>query len=373
VEQAVSRVAPRVRIAGFSLLGPSQAAVIVRWTSLAVAWALTLLVANGYVTFVLSRFAWTRPWAEALGGFLVRTLTGMGRGMVGAVPELVTVALIFLIARFAVQALRRLFRAAERGAIVLPGVHPETAAPTRRIATALVWVFAVAVAYPYLPGSESAGFRGVSVFAGLLLTLGSAGLVGQAMSGLVLMYARSFRPGDYVRVGDTDGTVLELNLLSTRLRTTKNEIVTVPNNVVVSGRIVDYTAIAREGAPLMIYSSVTIGYDVPWRRVHELLLTAARKTDGIAAEPAAYVLQRGLHDWYVEYQINAPVDPQRASELPRMYSALHQSIQDAFWDAGVEIMSPSYFALRDGNAMTIPPDRRPVGRAPAFRVDTNPA
>jgi small-conductance mechanosensitive channel len=372
VEVVASRIAPRVSIAGLSLLGPRQATAVVHWAMLLAAWALTLLVANVYMTFVLGRFAWTRPWAEALGGFLARTLAQLGRGMLGGIPELVTVALIFLVARFGARIVQRVFHAAETGAIVLPGVHPETAGPTRRIATALVWLFALAVAYPYLPGSESAAFRGVSVFAGLLITLGSAGLVGQAMSGLVLMYSRSFRPGDYVRVGDTEGTVLELNMLSTRVRTNKNEIVTLPNNVVVGGRIVDYTAIGRENAHLVIYTSVTIGYDVPWRQVHELLIAAAKNSEGIADTPEPYVHQRGLQDWYVEYQINAPVDPRRANELPGLHSRLHQNIQDAFWAAGVEIMSPSYFAVRDGNTATIPREQRPAGRAPAFRVDVNP-
>jgi small-conductance mechanosensitive channel len=368
----VARWAPRLRIADIELFSPAAAETAVRWAGSLAAWAVTLVLVDVYVTYALGRFAYTRPYAEVLGQFIVDTLAMLAQGAVRAVPQLLIVALIFLVTRFLARQIGRLFTAAESGALRLPGVHPETAAPTRRIAMALIWLFALAVAFPYLPGSDSAAFRGVSVFAGLLVTLGSAGIVGQAMSGLVLMYSRSFRPGDYVRIGDVDGTVLELNLLSTRLRTPKHEIVTVPNNVVVGGRIVDYSAIGRQGEPLLIYSSVTIGYDTPWRKVHELLIRGALHTDGVLPTPEPFVLQLGLRDWYVEYQVNAAVDPARAPELPALYGALHRNIQDAFWEAGVEIMSPSYFALRDGNTVTIPPDQRPPGRTAAFRVDTNP-
>ena len=368
----VARWAPRLKVADVELLSPAAVETTVRWAVSLAAWAATIVLADIYATYALGRFAYTRPYAEALGQFIVDTLAMLAQGAAAAVPQLLIVAVIFLATRFLTRQIGRLFAAAEVGTLHVPGVHPETAAPTRRIVTALIWLLALAVAFPYLPGSDSAAFRGVSVFAGLLVTLGSAGIVGQAMSGLVLMYSRSFRTGDYVRIGDIDGTVLELNLLSTRLRTPKHEIVTVPNNVVVGGRIVDYSAIGRQGEPLLIYSSVTIGYDTPWRKVHELLIRGALRTDGVLPSPEPFVLQLGLRDWYVEYQVNAAVDPARASELPALYGGLHRSIQDAFWEAGVEIMSPSYFALRDGNTVTIPPDQRPPGRTAAFRVDTNP-
>jgi len=371
-QRLVARWAPRLKIADIELFRPATADATVRWAGALTAWAVTLVLADVYATYALGRFAYTRPYAEVLGQFIVDTVATLARGAAAAVPQLLIVALIFVVTRFLARQIGRLFAAAESGALRLPGVHPETAAPTRRIAMALIWLLALAVAFPYLPGSDSAAFRGVSVFAGLLVTLGSAGIVGQAMSGLVLMYSRSFRTGDYVRIGDVDGTVLELNLLSTRLRTPKHEIVTVPNNVVVGGRIVDYSAIGRQGEPLLIYSSVTIGYDTPWRQVHELLIRGALRTDGVLPAPEPFVLQLGLRDWYVEYQVNAAVDPARASELPALYGGLHRNIQDAFWEAGVEIMSPSHFALRDGNTVTIPPDQRPPGRTAAFRVDTNP-
>ncbi len=371
-QRLVARWVPRLRIANVEVLSPATAETTVRWAGSLAAWAATLVLVDIYVTYALGRFAYTRPYAEVLGQFIVDTIVMLARGAAAAVPQLLIVVLIFVFTRFLARQIGRLFQAAESGTVRMPGVHPETAAPTRRIAVALIWLLALAVAFPYLPGSDSAAFRGVSVFAGLLVTLGSAGIVGQAMSGLVLMYSRSFRVGDYVRIGDIDGTVLELNLLSTRLRTPKHEIVTVPNNVVVGGRIVDYTAIGRQGEPLLIYSSVTIGYDVPWRKVHELLVRGALHTDGVLPSPEPFVLQLGLRDWYVEYQVNAAVDPARASELPALYGALHRNIQDAFWEAGVEIMSPSYFALRDGNTVTIPPEQRPPGRTTAFRVDTNP-
>ena len=292
--------------------------------------------------------------------------------MLGAIPNLFVVALIFVAARFAVAGARSLLDAAADRRIVLPGIHPDTAAPTRRIVTVLLWLFAVALAYPYLPGSSSEAFKGVSVFAGLLFTLGSAGLVGQAMSGLVLMYARSFKVGDFIEAGGVQGTVVELGMLSTRLRTPKNEYVSIPNGVVVGRAVTDYSAARESGQPLFLHSTVTIGYDTPWRRVHELLVAAARRVEGVRADPPPFVLQQALDDSYVAYQVNAAVDPARAAEMPWFYSALHAGIQDAFAEAGVEILSPSYHAVRDGNDETLPKDRRGTGPR-AFRVeDTRP-
>jgi small-conductance mechanosensitive channel len=364
---------PKLRIRFLTLLRPSQLIGAARAVVMILAWAVGLIAGYIYLTFLLTRFPATRGWGEALGHYLVTTVANLGLGALRTVPGLFTVVLIFLAARFGARLLQTVFDAVVRGRLTLPGIHPDTARPTRRIATALLWMFALIVAYPYLPGSDSAAFKGVSVFAGILVSLGSAGLVGQAMSGLVLMYSRAYREGDYILAGAIQGTVQSLNLLSTRLRTVKNEYVTLPNNVIVTGAVTNYSAAARESESLTIYSSVTIGYDVPWRRVHELLIAAAARTDGVLAEPEPYVLQRALNDWYVEYQVNAAIDPQGASELPRRYSALHANIQDAFNKAGVEIMSPTYLALRDGNTPTIPDAAPPKKGWPSFRVNVNPS
>jgi small-conductance mechanosensitive channel len=363
---------PHVSIRGFTLLRPTQLLSAARVGLIALAWALGLIAGYLYLTFVLTQLPWTRAWGQALGHYLVSTLGRLALGALGAVPGLFTVAIILLATRFVVRLVRSLFDAVERGLVILPGLHPETAQPTRRIVTALIWMFALVIAYPNLPGSDSAAFKGVSVFAGLLVTFGSAGIVGQAMSGLVLMYSRGFKVGDYVQVGQTQGMVITLGLLSTRLRTPKNEYVTVPNSVVVGGHVINYSAPRDHGHPLTIYSSVTIGYDVPWRQVHELMINGAKATEGVLEDPAPFVLQRALDDFYVEYQVNAAIDATRAPELPWLYSRLHAAIQDAFWAAGVEILSPSYHAVRDGNTAAIPPEHRPKGRPATFRVDVNP-
>jgi small-conductance mechanosensitive channel len=364
-----AQAAPRLRVRGLVLLRADQLSSAVATGVTLGAWLLALATGYLYLTFALTRFVWTRPWGNALGAFLLATLGQLGLAVVRAVPDLFVVVVILAATRFAVGLVRLVFDAAADRRITLPGIHPETAQPTRRIVTVLMWLFAVTLAYPYVPGSGSSAFKGVSVFAGLLITLGSAGLVGQAMSGLVVMYSRSFRVGDFIQVGGVRGTVVELGLLSTRLRTPKNEFVSLPNGVVVGGAATNYSKAAEYQRPLLVYSSVTIGYDAPWRRVHELLIAAAARTEGVLVEPAPYVLQRALDDSYVEYQVNAAVDPGRAAEQPLLYSRLHAAIQDAFAGAGVEILSPSYHAVRDGNADTLPAERRPDARPRAFRIE----
>jgi len=363
---------PRIGVGALTLIRPERIIDTLRYLVTGAVGTTGLAAAYLYLTFVLTRFPYTRPWGEALGHYLVSTISTLLLGAIRAVPSLIVVAVIFIGARLGSRLLGVIFHAAEAGTIVIPGIHPETARPTKKIFAALIWMFAVVVAYPYLPGSDSTAFKGVSVFGGLLLTLGSAGIVGQAMSGLVLMYARGFKVGDYIKVGEITGVVLEMGMLSTRVRTYKNEVVTLPNGVIVGGAVTNYSFAQREGRALILYSSVTIGYDVPWRQVHDLLIAAAKKVEGCGEDPAPFVLQRGLDDWYVEYQVNIAVDPAQADQIPALYSRLHQSIQDGFWEAGVEILSPSYFAVRDGNTAAIPEAQRPKRRGAAFRVDVNP-
>ena len=354
VQVLVTAAVPQIAFRGFTVLTRDQVRTTARLLTTGLIRGLALVAGYLYLTFLLTRFPWTRAWGEALGRFLATTAAELGLGALRALPSLFTVALIFLVTRFVAGLIRTAFNAVERGTLIVPGIHPETAQPTRRIVVALLWLFALVVAYPYLPGSGSDAFKGVSVFAGLLLTLGSAGLVGQAMSGLVVMYSRAFREGDFVQIGTIQGTVVALGMLSTRLRTPKQEYVTIPNGVLVSGTVTNYSAPRAHDHALTIYSSVTIGYDAPWRKVHDLMIQAAQATEGVLDTPAPFVLQRALTDWYVDYQVNAAIDPARAHELPAIYSRLHANIQDSFNKAGVEIMSPTYLAVRDGNRSTIP-------------------
>jgi len=334
----------------------------------AITWLVGLSGLYLYLTFVLTSFPWTRPAGEALGSVLKAVLAEIGQGIRDGIPGLIAVIVISAIAVMLGRLLDRVFRAVALHNISIPGFHPETAEPTRRIAKALMWMFAVIVMYPYLPASDSAAFKGVSVFAGLLVSFGSAGIAGQLMSGLALMYSRGYHIGDFVQIGQHQGTVAEIGLLTTRLRTVKDEYVSIPNSVVLTGGTVNYSAAGREQHTLTIYTSATIGYDVSRTQVEALMLEAARGSEGVVATPAPFVLMRALGDYSIEYQLNAAIDASRARELPQIYSALHSRVYDAFAKAGVEILSPSYFALRDGNRMTIPESIRPDLSAGSFRV-----
>jgi small-conductance mechanosensitive channel len=367
-----ARKLPELKVREVELLSPSglRRGILVLLRILS--WTFGLLLTYGWITFSLTRFSYTRPWGMVFGGFLADTASRIGLSILHSIPNLITIGLIFLAARGILVLLNRLFDAVGEGRISILGLHPDTIGATRRIATAILWLFAIASAYPLLPGAESDAFKGISVLAGVLVTFGSAGLVGQAMSGLLLMYARGFKVGDFIQAGATEGVVVELGLLSTRIRNGANEFILVPNSTMVSGSIVDYSAAGREGRSLFVRASVTIGYDTPWRRIHELLEAAGAKLEGALRTPAPFVLQRALNDFYVHYEVFVPIDSEEAIKLPQLRSSLHSLIQDTFWEAGQEITSPHFYALRDGNTVTIPPEFRPKEPAPSFRVDVNP-
>jgi small-conductance mechanosensitive channel len=254
-----------------------------------------------------------------------------------------------------------MFDAVEQGRTSLPWVYPETAVPTRRLVSGLLWLFALALAYPYLPGSNTDAFKGVSVFIGLMISLGSSGIVNQVMSGFTLTYSRALRPGDFVRIGDVEGTVTHLGSLSTKIKTPRREEVTIPNAVVVAAQTTNYTRFAgSEG--VLVPTSVTIGYDVPWRQVKALLLLAAQRTVGVRSQPEPVVRQTALRDFYVEYTLLVSLeDPaQRVPTLDR----LHGHIQDAFNEHGVQIMSPNYEADPEGPKI-VPRERWFAAPAPS--------
>ncbi len=298
-------------------------------------------LAAGYVwlAYTLQQFPYTRPWGEELGGRFMALLATLGSAVLDAVPGLVLVALIVLVTRHVARLVAALFGAVQRGDVQITGLHPDTALATRRILTAVLWLFALALAYPHIPGSSSAAFQGVSIFAGLVLSLGSTNLVGQLMSGLTITYARQLRPGEYVRIGATEGTVVSAGMFAIKIRTNKQEEVTIPNAVVASAESNNYSRLADDGG-VVTYTSVTIGYDVPWRQVHGLLLDAAGRTEGLRKDPPPFVHQLALSDFFVEYQLNARLE--RAENRIPVLSALHAHIQDAFNESGVQIMSPHY-------------------------------
>jgi small-conductance mechanosensitive channel len=327
---------------------------LIHWLVNALVWLIGILATYSWLSFALFQFPYTQPWGEALGGWLLELARTLGNAVVQAIPGLVVVGIILLIANGLTRLVSQVFRGVAVGRIRLSWVRAETAEATRRIAITLVWVFAIALAYPYIPGSSSTAFQGISVLLGVMISLGSASLVNHAMSGLVVVYSRAFKAGDFVRVGEIEGVVLELGPLSSKLLTPGGEV-TIPHGVVVSAPATNYTRPAREsGGGSLISVSVTIGYDAPWRQVHALLLEAAAQTAGLRGAPAPYVLQRSLSDFYVAYQLVAHVGrPDRTFEVT---SELNQHIQDRFNEHGVQILSP-HFVVQPPEPAVVPRSR----------------
>jgi small-conductance mechanosensitive channel len=312
-----------------------------------------LVVCYFAVTFILRQFPYTRPWGESMRSFMLDRIADIALAIVAAVPALFTVLVIALVARFINRLIRYLFNAIEQGSITVHWIHPDTAQQTRRLITLMVWVFALVMAYPYLPGSETDAFKGASVFVGLVLSLGSSGFVNQILSSFMITYSRALHLEDFVRVGEIEGTVTHLGILSTKLRTLRGEEVTIPNANVVSQTMTNYSVTQGiEG----VYAStkVTIGYDTPWRQVQALLLMAAGRTSSVRQSPAPAVRQTSLADFYVEYTLF--VCPERPALRAAMMSALHANILDAFNEYGVQIMSPNYEADPDTPKL-VPRDR----------------
>ncbi len=330
----------------------------------------TVLLLYVWLLLVLSLFPWTHGISAAVIGYILAPLRAIGAAVLAALPDLFFLAVIGVITRYVIKLARLLFVEVAKGRIVLPGFYADWAIPTFKIVRFIILAFALTVAFPYIPGSRSEAFKGVSIFLGVLFSLGSTSAIANVVAGLSLTYMRAFNVGDRVRIGDTVGDVVSKSLLVTHLLTIKNEDVTIPNSMVLGAHIVNYSARAKQEG-LILHTSVTIGYDAPWRTVHELLIGAARKTPSILPEPKPFVLQTALNDFYVTYELNAYTGEPR--EMANTYSALHVNIQDSFNEAGVEIMSPHYAQLRDGNKTAIPRAYLPADYMPgSIRVEPVP-
>jgi small-conductance mechanosensitive channel len=295
------------------------------------------------------------PWTRWIPQTIIQQAADFSKviwdAFVALMPSILALFLIAFITIYTLKILRFLSEGIKSGKIKISGLHRELVDPTYQLLRFFVVAFALVAAYPYIPGSDSPVFKGLSIFIGFLLSLGSTSLVSNIIAGIVLTYTRGLRIGDRVKIGDAVGDVVERNLLVTRIRTIKNVVITIPNGKVLNNDIINYSSNVPEQG-LILNTTVTIGYDVPWRLVHQLLIDAALATPSILKEPKPFVLQTSLDDYYVSYELNAfTKDP---AWMAKTYSALHQNIQDKFKQGQVEIMSPSYAAFRNGNQSTIP-------------------
>nr|WP_153879611.1 mechanosensitive ion channel domain-containing protein [Citrobacter freundii] len=320
-----------------------------------------------WLSWVFSLFPWTRVWGTSLGDWSIRVLREIALSIASALPGLMIVLIIVLITAFILKLLKVVLNQVEAGRLQLPGIHPETVGATRKLISVVVWLFALSAAYPFLPGANSLAFKGISVFFGLMLTLGSAGVMNHAMSGLVLIYSRALRKGDVIRVADNEGLVSEIGMLATKIITRENYVVTVPNAVVVSGKITNLSA-QNSGGGINLTVGVTIGYDTPWRQVHAMLELAAKRAKGIDLSQPPLVRQLALMDWYVSYELQVRLLP--GQSLAEARNALYSHIQDVFNEFNVQIMSPN-FVLQPDDAVRVPkenwyaaPAIPPEGTAP---------
>ncbi|PKL78055.1 MAG: transmembrane ion channel [Ignavibacteriae bacterium HGW-Ignavibacteriae-4] len=297
-------------------------------------------------------FPWTQGFAQTLFGYILNPLMKMLNSIWNYLPSLFTILVIFIVFRYIIKFVGFLKTEIEQGNLKLNGFYPDWASPTFQIVRVVLYAFMFVLIFPFLPGSDSPVFQGVSVFLGFLFTFGSAGSLSNIIAGIVLTYMRLFRIGDRVKIGDVVGDVVEKSLLVTRVKTIKNEIISIPNATVMSNHTTNYSFEAETGNGLILHSTVTIGYDVPWKEIHNALINAAKRTELLLNNPEPFVLQTSLEDFYVSYQINAYT--REYAKQATIYSDLHQNIQDCCNEVGIEILSPHYRAARDGNMVTIP-------------------
>lgn len=333
--------AERLKVGGESLVKRERMLQLVRRCVNLIYWLLLLFLVYDWLGFSLKRFPYTRPWGERLTQYLVDVGVSIGGAIIRTIPDLIIVVVIFLLAKFIIDLLKTVFERVEQGKLEFVWLDQDTVNPTRRLISAAIWLFALVMAYPYIPGSGSEAFKGLSVLVGLMISLGASSLVGQAASGLILMYTRTIRAGEFVQIAGNEGTVVELGLFTTRIRTGLGEELTLPNALILSNVSRNYSRTVK-GPGYILDTTVTIGYDTPWRQVHAMLIEAAGRTPGVQSEPAPRVFQTALSDYYPEYRLACQVLRTGPTQRAEVLSALHANIQDVFNEYGVQIMSPHY-------------------------------
>jgi small-conductance mechanosensitive channel len=333
----------QVKVVGLQVLHPTHLHGAAQWLLRLLSWMIVAVLAYEWLAYVLTRFPYTRVWGEDLDDFLLGVLQHIADGVLHALPDLVVALVIFLLARGVIGVARPLFDRIKDGGDGLGWIDQDLAVPTRRIFSVAVWLFAVAMAYPYLPGAQGDAFKGISVLVGLMLTLGGAGVVGQGVSGLILMYSRTIRVGEHVRINDQEGTVTELGTFTTKIRTGMGEEVTLPNALIMSSITKNYSRTLR-GHGYVLDAVLTIGYGTPWRQVEAMLVEAAGRTEGVLAAPPAKVFQTSLSDFYIEYRLVCHAIPSKPYSRAEVMHMLHANVLDVFNEHNVQIMSPHYMS-----------------------------
>src|SRR5690554_171803 len=342
-----------IEIRNYTLFDAERQINVLLFINKVVKWFIILLTIYISLPILFGIFPWTEHFAATLFGYILTPLKNILLSFWNYLPDLITTIVIIIVFRYCLRGIRYLKEELAQGNLVLTGFYRDWAEPTYQIVRILLIAFMVVVIWPYLPGSDSEIFKGVSVFLGFLFTFGSAGSLSNIIAGLILTYMRLFKIGDRVKIGEITGDVIEKSALVTRVRTVQNEIISIPNSTVMNSHTVNYSIDASEKG-LIIHTTVSFGYEVPWKTVYAGLIDAALRTELVLKEPRPFVLQTGLEDFYVSYQINAYV--REANQQGIIYSELRQHIQDVFNELGIELMSPHYRAQRDGSASTIPPE-----------------
>ena len=344
-----SQVKP-LRIQKQEILSAGEVAAILNRTFQAISWIIRIYLLLMFLNTILGLFDWSRDLSSSLATRFAGAVGSIISAFVNYIPNLITAIIIIAISYGVIKLCRLVFNGITRQRIKVPGFYPEWSQTSFSLLRLLIIALTLVVVFPYLPGSDSPAFQGVSIFFGVLLSLGSTTAVANVVAGIVITYTRAFRKGDWVSVSGAEGKIVERTTFVTRIRTAKNVEISVPNAAVMSDKVINFSTQARN-VGISLHTGVTIGYDVPWSKVHELLLAAARKTEHIEVEPPPFVLQTSLDDNYVAYELNAFT--KNAGLRPRIYSDLHANILDSFHGAGVEITSPQYRAVRDGNTPAV--------------------
>ncbi|MEG3437196.1 mechanosensitive ion channel domain-containing protein [Pannus brasiliensis CCIBt3594] len=369
LRRLIIALVPGWRIQNFEIFSPERIGNIFLRVLKFLRLLVILTLVYFYLTFVLRLFPWTRQFGDKFLTYFLDTVDLVAKQIAIYLPNLFVVVIIATITYYLLRTIRPFFMAIERRNLQIQGFYPDWARPTYNILKFLIVALAVVIAFPYLPGFNSPAFQGVSVFLGILFSLGSTSAIANIVGGVILIYTRAFQLRDIISIGDVTGDVIEKTLLVTRIRTPANRVVTIPNSALLNTNVVNFSVSQREfDRPLILQTTVTLGYDLPWRKVHAVLIDAALATEHILPDPAPFVLQSSLNDFAVAYQVNAYTD--RPNLMPLIHSELHQNIQDKCNETGIEIMSPNYLALRDGNHSTMPENYLPSDyQTPTFGIN----